>query len=132
MSWTDPQDIKDIWISTKALPADTKLQKFIEIVELQIKTYYPRIQERIDDESLDLELVKNVVAEIVKQYVLTEGNPYTQQSQAYTGVASMSVSYNDQARTTLTLTEADFALLAPKTTKGIFTIRITPKKYWGL
>lgn len=126
MSWTTPQDIKDIWITAKALPSDTKLEKFISIVELQITTHYPRIQERIDEETLSLDLVKNVVAEIVKQYLLTEGQPYSQQSQAYTGVASMSVSYNDNARTSLTLTEADYALLAPKQMGPIFTVRITP------
>jgi hypothetical protein len=132
MAWTIPKDIKDRWLANKTLPADTQLEVFIGDVERQISNYYTKIQQRITDETLSLDFVKQTVANIVIEFLLTEGQPFQQETQSYANVGSRSVSYSLRAsRYSLILTEADYARLAPENVTGMFTVKITPNTPWN-
>lgn len=126
MSWTSPQDIKDRWIGLTPLPQDTKLTVFIKDVEEQVKSFFPAIQERIDDESLSLDSVKGSVSRIIIEFLLTGGNPYSQVSHSYTGAVSESVSYSSKSRYTLTLTAEDYRLFAPVSSDQAFSLDQAP------
>lgn len=113
MTWTIPQDIKDRWIAGKMLPVDTMLNTFIKDVETQITNKYPAINDRIASNELSQDTIVFHVSRIVIEYLLTEGTPYQQESQSYSGIGSRSVSVSTSARKTLLLTDADLALFAP-------------------
>jgi hypothetical protein len=67
MSWTSPQDITDRWVGG-GTPTDADLmQALINDAEAIILSEYPRIQDRIDDSSLPLGMLKLVVSRMVSR-----------------------------------------------------------------
>jgi hypothetical protein len=115
MSWTTPANITAIAPSKNlTLPADEKLQSYIDNLERQIKRHFPRIDERIIEGDITVEDIADNVSTIVIEYLLSEGNPYAQETQSYGNAVSRTVITDGSARRTLRLTEADFALFAPR------------------
>lgn len=141
MAWTTPKDIKDRWLESRALPPDDKLIVFINDVEEQISDYFPRIQERIEDDRLKLSTIKSNVSRILIEFLQTGGSPYQQESQAYSGIGSRSVSIASTSRRSLVLTADDLAAFAPKDEGGdVVSIRMEYDRpmtrsadpfYWG-
>lgn len=132
MAWAIPDDIKNLWHSKKTPPTDDKLARFIGTVESQIRHEYGTdINEWIETGALDILHVKDTIAWIVIDYLQTEGKPVASESQSYAGAASRSVAYTTNARTSLRLSGADFAMFRPKyrTVKGsFFSASMAPNK----
>jgi hypothetical protein len=134
MTWTTPEDIKDVYIGNAILPTDIKLAKLIKVVEDNILNEYPNIQKRLDDPNQPLTeaRLKNVIAGWVIEYIQTGGEAITQESQAYTGAASRSVTYSDgKRRTTLLLSAEDLSVLAPASTNKAFSLNMVPNPFNG-
>lgn len=129
--WTTPEDIKARWIGNKPLPTDAKLSTFIADVERQIRRKYRSIELRIisEYEDIDVELIKQNVSNWVIEFLQTEGKPFQQESQSYSGAASRSISMNSKARYTLTLTDDDLLVFAPIEDGKAFALNIIPDAY---
>ena len=127
MSWTTPEDIKDRWVSSDPIPSDTKLSVFIADVERQIKNHYKEIQDRIDAGLIEVDYIKQIVSTIIIEFLFTKGQPFTYESQSYSGAGSQSVGYSaTKARLSLILTPEDLELFAPTKTGGILSISVAP------
>ncbi len=109
-NWTFPQDIEDRWIG-EDFPQNTDLiEALIMDAEIIIKSEYPRIQERIDDNVLDIEVIKFVVARMVSRVLRNpEGLSYIQQS---TGPFSQAKNYGGGS-VDMWITEQEKDMLAP-------------------
>lgn len=126
MAWTTAQDVKDLWFGG-VLPTDQKLDKMIGVVERQIKTYYPQIQERVDEAELDVANIVDVVVNVITEFLMFEGKPLQHKSQAYVGASSQQESYStSQARYSLTLTQADYDRLAPDGANSVMSLDMMP------
>lgn len=127
-TWTQDSDIKKRWITNKPLPKKDTLDTFIEDVERQILIRFPDIQQRINDSEVEKATVVANVSRIIIEYLQTEGQPFSQETQAYTGVASRSVTTATAfARFDLILSATDFSFFAPKDnqSKIIRTMKIS-------
>lgn len=126
MSWTTPDDVAAIWFSKEMLPTDTKIQAIIENMEGQIQHAYPKIQERIADNRITVSYIKSKVATFVVEFLQAGGNAYQQASQAYTGVAAVSYTYDRSSRKSLTLSAADLACFSDDTVGDVFSVSMAP------
>lgn len=125
--WATAQDVKNKWISDSSLPSDEKITSFIEDVEEQIVHRFPGLQQRIDAGKISLKYVKNRIVNIVIEFLITKGNPHSQESQSFSGIASKSVSYSSSAaRYTLTLTESDLAAFSGKFVGQAYQFSLAP------
>jgi len=74
MSWTTPQDIQDRWVGND-IPTDTDLvQALINDAEAVILSEFPKIQDRIDDNELSLNVVVMVVSRMVTRLLRNPEN----------------------------------------------------------
>lgn len=127
MSWTLPQDIKNRWVTNEPLPTDTQLQVFVDDVERQIGNHYKEIQNRIDDGLIEVDYIKQIVSIIIIEFLQTKGQPFTYESQAYSGAGSQQVGYSaSKARYTLVLTAEDLQLFAPGKLGGVMSASTAP------
>lgn len=79
-TWTNKQDILDRWVG-EDVPEDGELiDTLISDAEVVIKAAYPRIQERLDAETLSLDVVKFVVSRMVIRVLRNPENLGTHQT----------------------------------------------------
>lgn len=121
MSWTSPQDIADRWVGEPTTVDTNIIQILIDDVEALILKEYPAIQGRIDNNTLPIRIVQQVVSRVVIAYIKTENSPFFSQTQTVGGY-SRSVMLTSNARTSISLTNEDIADLAPTNTNKAFSI----------
>lgn len=130
MSWTSPQDVLDRWVGNDQ-PTDLDLiQAIINDAEAVVLSHYPRIQERITDNSLSISTVVMVVSRMVSRVLRNpEGLSYWQQT---TGPFGQARNYGDRAD--IWLNEQEKQLLAPNRTGKAYSVNIGPNAtapdYW--
>lgn len=120
--WVTYEDIVNRWTSGESYPiSQTVTETLIEDAEVLILREFPTIQTRITSGELNLSLVKQVVARMIKGYVIN-GNGLSQHSQTV-GPYTNSESYSTKtSRYELMLTANDRALLAPVITATVGSI----------
>lgn len=111
MSWTTPEDILDRWVGSSAPTDEDLLQALINDAEAIILAEYPKIQERITDAELSLEVVKMVVSRMVTR-VLRNPDMATYLQQV-TGPFSQAKNFGTDSLD-IWMTENEKQLLAPK------------------
>lgn len=128
MPWTTPQDVKDLWPDNapETPPSDAKLAKYIEVIETQILQRYKTIQERIDNNTLNVNIIVFNTATWIIEYCQRGSNPYTQESQSYTGAASRSITFEAKWRKSLILTSDDLDVFMPMNQGKAFSIDMAP------
>lgn len=129
-NWTYPQDIQDRWIGDGFDDFTTDLiEALILDAETIIKSEYPRIQERLDDSSLNIEVIKFVVARMVSRVLRNpEGLSYIQQA---TGPFQQAKNYGGGS-VDMWITENEKDMLAPNKrgkAKSIDTLAASRKAY---
>jgi hypothetical protein len=125
MSWATPQDIKDRWVGSDVPSDDDLIQALIDDAEAVIVSEFPKIQERIDDEELPLQIVILVVSRVVSRLLRNPENlSYWQQQ---TGPFMQSRNYLG-SQTDIWLNEKELALLSPSTKGKAFSVDIGPDK----
>jgi hypothetical protein len=119
MSWATPQDVLDRWVGNDK-PTDTDLvQALIDDAEAVILAEFPKIQDRIDDEELPLNVVVLVVTRMVGRLLRNPENlTYLQQQ---TGPFGQAKNYGSQ-QLDIWLTSDELDLLAPKKTGKAFSV----------
>lgn len=123
MAWTTFDDIVDRWVGAGVPTDETLVQALIQDAETIILAEYPRIQERIDDESLSLDVVKLVVTRMVTRLLRNpEGLSYVQQT---TGPFSQARNYSGAAAD-VWLSADEKALLAPGGKGKAFSLNLAP------
>ena len=123
MAWTTFDDIVDRWVGA-GVPTDEDLVgALIGDAETVILAEFPRIQERIDDESLSVDVVKFVVSRMVSRLLRNpEGLSYVQQS---TGPFSQARNYSGAAAD-VWLSADEKAMLAPGGVGKAFSVNLGP------
>lgn len=123
MAWTSFADITDRWVGA-GVPTDEDLVgALIGDAETVILAEFPRIQERIDDESLSVDVVKFVVSRMVSRLLRNpEGLSYVQQS---TGPFSQARNYSGAAAD-VWLSADEKAMLAPGGVGKAFSVNLAP------
>lgn len=110
MSWTSPEDILDRWVGSGAPSDEDLLQALINDAEAIVLAEYPKIQERIDEAELSLEVVKMVVSRMVTRVLRNPDSvSYLQQ---VTGPFSQAKNFGDNLD--IWMSENEKQLLAPK------------------
>lgn len=110
MSWTTPEDILDRWVGSGAPSDEDLLQALINDAEAIVLAEYPKIQERIDEAELSLEVVKMVVSRMVTRVLRNPDSvSYLQQ---VTGPFSQAKNFGDNLD--IWMSENEKQLLAPK------------------
>jgi hypothetical protein len=111
MSWTTPQDIQDRWVGNDA-PTDTDLiQIIIDDAEAVVLNEFPRIQERIDDAELSINVVILVVSRMVMRILRNPENlTYWQQT---TGPFGQARNFGN-GNADIWLSDNELTLLSPK------------------
>ena len=123
MAWTTFDDIVDRWVGAGVPTDETLVQALIQDAETIILAEYPRIQERIEDESLSLDVVKLVVTRMVTRLLRNpEGLSYVQQT---TGPFSQARNYSGAA-SDVWLSADEKALLAPGGKGKAFSLNLAP------
>lgn len=119
MSWTTFQDITDRWVGP-GVPDDSDLVAALIVdAEAVILYEYPRIQERIDAETLPLSTVVLVVVRMVSRQLRNpEGVTYRQQT---TGPFGQALNYGSTPQD-VWLTPDEKKLLAPKRKGKAFSV----------
>ena len=129
MVWTTPENVKERWPDNPVQPApsDAKLTLYIGDIEAQILSRYPNLQDRIDNNTLSLTVIQNATASWIIEYVMRGSNPYTQESQGYTGASSRSVTFESRWRKNLILSETDLDAFMPRNQGKAFSVDMAPK-----
>lgn len=111
MSWTTPEDILDRWVGSGTPTDEDLLQALINDAEAIVLAEYPKIQERIDDQELSVEMVKMVVSRMVTRVLRNpESVSYLQQ---VTGPFSQAKNFGADSLD-IWMSENEKQLLAPK------------------
>lgn len=123
MTWAIPADVTDRWVGSDA-PTDTDLMTaLIADAETVILSVYPRIQERIDANTLSLETVKLVVVRMVTRVLRNPENvTYLQQT---TGPFGQAKNYGSTSFDIWLSTE-ERTLLAPSSRGKAFSLNTAP------
>lgn len=123
MAWTSSNDVLTRWVGNDA-PTDTALvDALIADAEAVVLAEYPKIQDRIDADTLPLATVKMVVVRMVSRMLRNpEGLTYWQQT---TGPFGQARNYGS-AGSDVWLTTEEKALLAPKSRGKAFEIDLAP------
>lgn len=125
MSWATPQDVKDRWVGNDQPTDDALIQALIDDTEAVILSEFPRIQERIDDEELPIQIVILVISRVVTRLLRNpESLSYLQQ---VTGPFSQARNYVG-ASTDIWLSENELSLLSPSIKGKAYSIDIGPDK----
>jgi hypothetical protein len=123
MSWTTFQDVTDRWVGA-GVPTDEDLvEALIADAEAVILSEYPRIQERIDAETLPLATVVLVVVRMVSRQLRNpEGLTYWQQT---TGPFGQARNYGSNPQD-VWLTPDEKKLLSPSQKGKAFSVDLAP------
>ena len=121
MAWTTFDDVVDRWVGPGAPTDDGLVEALIGDAETIILAEFPRIQERIDDESLSLDVVKLVVIRMVSRLLRNPENlTYWQQNSGPFG-QGRSFGVKD-----IWLTPDEKMLLAPGNKGKAFSMSLAP------
>ena len=128
MSWTTFADVTDRWVGSGA-PTDTDLvNALIADAEAVILAEFPKIQDRIDDERLSINVVKMVVVRMVSRVLRNPENlTYWQQQ---TGPFGQARNFGSSG-SDIWLTSDELKLLAPTTRGKAFEINLAPNAVSG-
>lgn len=129
-SWTSPTDVTDAWIGEGAPSNTTKIQKWIDKAEREIRYRVPDVQERIDAEAAEtpartdlIETAKDVVVSMVTRVFRNpEG---IRQVNETTGPFTSSRTYGGDVPGGLGITDDEFAKLQGAR-GGAFSIDLIP------
>lgn len=121
MTWANFTDVTSRWVGND-VPTDEELvTALIADAETVILSVYPRIQERIDGDTLSIETVKLVVARMVSRVLRNPENlTYWQQN---TGPFGQGRSFTDKD---IWISPDEKNLLAPSTRGKAFSIGTAP------
>jgi hypothetical protein len=123
MSWATFEDVTDRWIGPNAPADDDLVTALIADAESVILSEYPRIQERIDAETLPLSTVILVVVRMVSRQLRNpEGLTYWQQT---TGPFGQARNFGS-APQDLWLTPEEKNLLSPRRKGKAFSVDLAP------
>lgn len=129
-SWTAPDDVTDAWIGEDAPTDTTKLQKWIDKAEREIRYRVPDIQSRIDAEAAEapprtelLELAKDATVAMVMRVFRNPAG--VRQANTTTGPFTDSVMYGGDVPGGLGLTDDELAKLQG-VRGGAFSIDLIP------
>ncbi len=118
MSWTTPEDILDRWVGSGAPTDEDLLQALINDAEAIVLAEYPKIQERIDEAELSIEVIKMVVSRMVTRVLRNPDSvSYLQQM---TGPFSQAKNFGDNLD--IWMSENEKSLLAPKRTGKAYEV----------
>lgn len=128
-AWITPEDIITRWIGLGAPAADSAtLLTMMEDAEDAVLEVYPRIQERIDANTLPLNRVKRVVAGVViRAYKIAQ--EYRASYSEATGPFSHSVSMGADFSRNIALTDEEIRTLAPERGKRAMSISMAPRMH---
>jgi hypothetical protein len=125
MAWTTPTDVQNRWVGND-VPTDTNLVvALIDDAEAIILSQYPKIQDRIDANTLSLNTVIMVVCRMVSRLLRNpEGLTYWQMN---TGPFGQGKNYGAGGRgTDVWMSPEEVKLLAPKTKGKAFEVDTAP------
>jgi pantoate kinase len=118
MTWTTAQDVLDRWVGGEPPVSNEVIEVLIGDAENVIKSEYPKIQDRIDADELDVSVVVMVATRMVSRLLR---NPdiagYVQQS---TGPFAQSINFGQNID--IFMGDNEKQLLAPKRGKKAFEI----------
>ena len=121
MAWTTFDDIVDRWIGPGQPTDETLIEALISDAETVVLAEYPRIQERINDESLSINVVKLVVSRVVIRLLRNpESLTYWQQN---TGPFGQGRSFGTKD---IWLSADEKMLLAPGNKGKAFSLNLAP------
>lgn len=124
-NWTSFEDITSRWVGSGVPTDETLVTALIEDAEAVILAEYPRIQERVDAETLSQSVIVMVTARMVSRILRNpEGLSYWQQN---TGPFGQGRNYGSNADIWLSADEK--AMLAPTTRGKAFQVDIAPDMY---
>lgn len=130
MAWTTFEDVTDRWVGA-GIPTDQALvNALIADAEAVILSEFPRIQARIDDQSLALAVVKMVVVRMVSRVLRNPENlTYWQMN---TGPFGQGKNYGTNGNTDIWLSGEEEQMLAPKKRGKAFEVDLAPNATSGL
>lgn len=127
MSWATPEDVTSRWVGLGAPTDDALVEALIADAEAVILAEYPRIQERIDADTLALNTVVMVVCRMVTRMLRNPENlTYWQQN---TGPFGQGRSFGEEKD--IWLTPAEMKILAPNTKGKAFELDLAPEAVPG-
>ena len=122
MAWTTFADVTDRWVGQNAPTDEDLVDALILDAESVILSVYPAIQDRIDAETISINVVKMVVVRMVSRVLRNPENlTYWQQQ---TGPFGQSRNFG--GGTDIWLTEEEKTMLAPTNRGKAFTIDLAP------
>ena len=123
MTWTTFADVTDRWVGNDAPTDETLVESLIEDAEAIVLAEYPKIQDRIDANTLPLGLVKMVIVRMVSRVLRNpESLTYWQQT---TGPFGQARNFGS-AGTDIFLTDDEKNLLAPKSRGKAYEVNLAP------
>ena len=124
MTWATVADVEARWVGGSLPASSDVVNALIADAESIILAEYPRIQERIDDLSLNEATVRMVVCRMVSRLLRNpESLTYFQQA---TGPFSMGKNYGASGNTDIWLSADEKSLLAPAGRGKAFTVNLGP------
>jgi hypothetical protein len=129
MTWTTYEDVASRWVGSGAPTDETLVDALISDAEAVILSEFPRIQERIDDETLALPTVVMVVSRMVTRVLRNpEGLTYWQQT---TGPFGQARNYGSTTQD-IWLSSEEKELLSPKSKGKAFEVNLAPNALPGI
>jgi hypothetical protein len=124
MAWTSAQDVLDRWVGENKPTNNDIIDVLISDAEAIILSEFPAIQERLDEATLPINIVKMVVSHMTSRVLRNPENvTYLQQN---VGSFSQAKNYGNEP-TGLYLTNDEKKLLSPNIQKGkAFSINMAP------
>lgn len=112
-NWTSYQQVLDTWVGEDKPEDNELITALIDKAETIILAAYPRIQERINNGSLNIKIVNIVVVDMVERVLR---NPEGKTSYSYTtGPFAESANFSGNQNKGMILTNQELTLLAPNT-----------------
>lgn len=124
MSWATPQDIIDRWVGAGAPTDEALVAALIADAEAVILAEYPKIQDRIDANLLNVGTVIMVVSRMVSRLLRNpEGLTYWQMN---TGPFGQGKNYSNGGGVDIWMTADEEKLLAPKRKGKAYELDLAP------
>lgn len=123
MTWATFQDVTDRWVGSNAPTDEDLVAALIGDAEAVILSEFPKIQDRIDADTLPLAVVKMVAVRMVSRVLRNPENLtyWQQQTGPYGQARNFGTGGSD-----IWLTDEEKAMLAPKARGKAFEIDLAP------
>lgn len=129
MTWATYEDVTARWVGSGAPNDEALVGALIDDAEAVILSEFPRIQERIDADTLPLPTVVMVVVRMVSRVLRNpEGLSYVQQM---TGPFQQARNYGSASQD-IWLSSEEKEMLAPKKRGKAFEVDLAPNAYPGI